>query len=86
MFSAFFWAGWDDAKLNGHFVDVNTGEVITKDNGYWPFFAGEPNGGDLENCAVVWPARKAWNDAICTVKSFGFCRMQARPRFFMRGN
>ena len=48
-------------------------------------FPGEPNGGNLENCAVVWPDRNAWNDAPCSHLLNGFCHMQPRPRFVLRG-
>ena len=80
-----FWGGWDDEKTNGQFVNANTGETLVKEEGYWPFFPGEPNGGTMESCVVVWPARNAWNDFVCSIGVYGFCHMEPRPRFVLRG-
>ena len=85
LFSVMFWAGWDDEMNDGSFADANTGEVLRKEDGYWPFYPGEPNGGRFENCVVVWPARDAWNDFNCKQRAYGFCNMQPRPRFVLRG-
>ena len=63
----------------------NTGRVLRKEDGFWPFYPGEPNGDRLENCAVLWPVRNAWNDLNCKSKAIGFCNIQPRPRFVMRG-
>ena len=30
-----------------------------------PWFPGEPNGQDFENCVVFWPDEGAWNDENC---------------------
>ena len=46
---------------------------------------GEPNGDRLENCVVLWPHKKGWNDVDCDSKAIGFCDIQPRPRFLMRG-
>ena len=46
---------------------------------------GEPNGNRLENCVVLWPHKKGWNDVDCNSKAIGFCDIQPRPRFLMRG-
>ena len=46
---------------------------------------GEPNGGVLENCAVVWPIRNGWNDYMCFQKAYGYCEIQPRPILIIRG-
>ena len=80
-----FWAGWNDKINEGYFANYYTGEVLTKEGGFWPWHAGEPNGGVLENCAVVWANRKAWNDFMCFEKAHTFCNIQPRPRLILRG-
>ena len=85
LYLVMFWGGWDDEATNGQFVNANTGEMLRKEDGYWPFFPGEPNGGSLESCVVVWPARNAWNDFNCGIGVYGFCHMEPRPRFVLRG-
>jgi hypothetical protein len=79
------WAGWDDEKEEGSFANINTGEILRESNGFWPFYPGEPNGERMENCAVIWPSRDAWNDFLCAGSNFGFCQMQVRPRLRLRG-
>ena len=39
----------------------------------------------MENCAMVWVPRKAWNDLNCEAFCYGFCHINARPRTKMRG-
>ena len=85
-FAAKFWAGWNDNKNEGKFSNYYTGKVLTKEDGFWPWYPGEPNGGTLENCAVVWANRDAWNDFMCFEKALSFCNIQPRPRLVMRGN
>ena len=64
-----------------------TGEILEKENGFWPFYAGEPNGGTLENCVVVWLHRSSMNDQLCDSKTpYGFCNMLPRPTFVLRGD
>lgn len=75
-----FWAGWDDIEQEGFFANTHTGEVLQKRNGFWPFYPGEPNGELLENCAMVWTTRNAWNDLICTERMYTFCHIQTRDR------
>ena len=77
------WAGWDDEMEEGTFSNANTEEPLTKDLDLW--YAGEPNGGRMENCAMVWVPRKAWNDLSCSAYCHGFCHLEARPRIKMRG-
>ncbi len=67
-------------------MDANSGAILDKSAGYWPFYPGEPNGGTLENCATIWAARGAWNDYQCRDALLGFCMIQAKPRFKIRGN
>ena len=78
-----FWAGWDDERKEGTFQNPNTGNSLSKCLDLW--YAGEPNGGRMENCAMVWVPRKAWNDLSCTDFCHGFCHIEARPRTKMRG-
>ena len=84
-FSAHFWAGWNDLKEEGTFADALTEKVLRKEDGYWPWYPGEPNGGTLENCAVVQAKRDAWNDFMCFEKVYGFCQIQPRPNLILRG-
>ena len=39
----------------------------------------------MENCAMVWVPRKAWNDLNCEAFCYGFCHINARPETKMRG-
>ena len=78
-----FWAGWDDERQEGTFRDPNTGASMSNKLDLW--YAGEPNGGRMENCAIVWVRRQAWNDLSCNDFCYGFCRIEARPRTKMRG-
>jgi hypothetical protein len=81
-----FWAGWDDEKVEGSFASASTGEILNKSAGFWPFHPGEPNGDTMENCVVVWPSTGGqWNDYLCSGKNCGFCHLQIRPRFKLRG-
>ena len=80
-----FWAGWNDNKYEGNFANSLTGKVLRKEDGYWPWYPGEPNGGVLENCAVVWPIRNGWNDYMCFQKAYGYCKIQPRPILIIRG-
>ena len=80
-----FWAGWNDRKDEGKFAHALTGKELKREDGYWPWYPGEPNGGVLENCAVVWVNRDAWNDYMCFEKAFGYCLIQPRPNLILRG-
>ena len=77
------WAGWDDEKEDGNFQNPNTGDSLSNLD-LW--YAGEPNGGSLENCAIVWVPRKAWNDLKCDHTCHGFCYIKPRPRTKLRGS
>ena len=77
------WAGWNDEGEEGTFRDPNTGALLSSKLDMW--YAGEPNGGRMENCAMVWIPRKAWNDLSCTDFCHGFCYINARPQTQMRG-
>ena len=83
--TAMFWAGWNDNSNEGNFINYLDGKVLRKEDGFWPWYPGEPNGGVLENCAAVWPSRDAWFDYMCFEKAQGFCKIQPRPRLIMRG-
>ncbi len=66
-------------------MSVITGRVIRKGGTYWPFYAGKPNGGRLENCAVVNVNKAKWTDTSCSDLRYGFCTMQMRSRLKLRG-
>ena len=83
--TAMFWAGWNDHKDEGTFAHALSGKELRKEDGYWPWYPGEPNGGVLENCAVVWAIRDGWNDFMCFEKAFGYCLIQPRPTLILRG-
>ena len=51
-----------------------------------PWYFGEPNGDTHENCGVIWPYRKAWNDADCNTGGCGFCDFKVYPDLHLRGN
>ena len=82
------WTGYSDHEQEGFFRNVLTGEPLENvmQN---PWYYGEPNGNTLENCAVIWPYRKAWNDLSCgglNGKACGFCEFETYPDFEIRGN
>lgn len=79
------WGGWSDEPQEGFFSNVNTGVILRKEDGFWPFYPGEPNGELLENCVVVWTAHNAWNDAGCSEEAYSFCHIPTRPNFQLRG-
>ena len=84
-----YWAGWNDNKDEGNFVNYRTGKVLRKEDGFWPWAPGEPNGGVMENCAtVVTIGNDGWNDNSCSTSRdcFGFCEIQPRPRLILRGS
>ena len=83
----FYWAGWDDEKKEDVYVNADTSRAISNDDngGYWPFQPGQPNGGRLQNCAAVLPQTNKWFDLACDSKWYGFCHINARPRFKLRG-
>ena len=64
-------------------MNVNNGEPLGNNIDMW--YAGEPNGERMENCVSVWLRRNAWNDLNCNDYRYGFCFIEARPRFKMRG-
>jgi hypothetical protein len=77
-----FWNGYWDEPHEGTFVDVNSGKAV---GAYQPWYFGEPNGDTIENCAMVWPARNAWNDLACSNKRCSFCYMSVAPYLNFRG-
>ena len=50
-----------------------------------PWYFGEPNGASLENCAVIWPYRRSWNDVQCSHGGCGFCNFEVFPDLILRG-
>ena len=83
-----YWAGWNDEKDEGYFRNHLTGKVLREEDGFWPWKAGEPNGGTMENCATVYVSSgySGWEDNVCdNSDAFAFCRIQPKPRLIMRG-
>ncbi len=78
------WSGYWDAPREGVFSDVNTGRPLSAGD-YQPWWPGEPNGGIIENCAVVWAFRDMWNDYTCDIELCGFCELEEVPVFQIRG-
>ena len=85
LFTAMFWAGYNDNKDQGSFANELTGEILRKEDGFWPWLPAEPNGGTLEDCACVVAGLGGWNDYVCSEKARGFCEILPRPRFILRG-
>jgi hypothetical protein len=81
-FSDRYWSGWHDTEQEGNYTNIYTGEPLQSD--FRPFAAGEPNGGNIENCIEVWK-KYGWNDLPCSSQINTFCYMKAQPRFIMRG-
>ncbi len=79
-----FWNGWTDLRTEGTFVDSNDGRVLA-DSDYQPWYLGEPNGLDLENCGLSWVRRQSWNDGGCDNRLCGFCQFDDAPVFTLRG-
>ena len=77
------WTGWDDEREEGTFRNTISGAAMSNKLDLW--YAGEPNGGRMENCANIWVPRRAWNDLTCEQPCHGFCYIEARPRTKMRG-
>ena len=86
---AMFWAGYNDNNDEGSFANELNGQILRKENGFWPWIPAEPNGETLENCASVlaatWQNPAGWTDYICYEELRGFCKIQPRPRLSLRG-
>ncbi len=65
-------------------MDAN-GEITLTEDSYKPWYLGEPNGNDEENCGVSWVRRDAWNDEGCFRDICGFCELEQAPVFTLRG-
>ena len=79
-----YWNGWWDEPSEGTFMDVNTGQPL-RGGDFQPWFMGEPNGLDSENCGVTWSRRNSWNDDSCHLLHCGFCHLDEAPTFTLRG-
>ncbi len=79
------WTGFTDLKTEGTFQNVINGAPVIRGSSFWPFTAGESNGDRKENCAVTYIGKWGWNDLMCGSLAYGYCRMQARQRFKIRG-
>ncbi len=80
-----YWNGWWDQASEGTFVNVNNGKVLGKDI-YQPWYPGEPNGKDRENCLVTLVNAETWNDFGCFEELCGFCDMNRLPVYTLRGS
>ncbi len=65
-------------------MDANTGSPLARGM-YQPWYLGEPNGDTLENCAMVWISRNAWNDVSCNHQYCSFCEFEKAPDIQIRG-
>ena len=65
-------------------MDANS-ERILKPGDFQPWYLGEPNGNDEENCGVSWIRRGAWNDEGCGQKLCGFCQLKEAPVYTLKG-
>ncbi len=81
-FDSRFWNGWWDQPQEGTFTNVNTGEAL---DGFQPWYLGEPNGKNMENCGIVWVTKNMWNDQGCEFKMCGFCELEKAPDIVIRG-
>ncbi len=79
-----FWTGWWDEPSEGDYADAS-GERRLVDGDFRPWFLGQPNGNDEENCGVNWIHRDAWNDEQCSKEYCGFCRLEEAPVLALRG-
>lgn len=79
-----YWSGYTDEEEEGQYINAYTGELLSFD----PWFPGEPNGDDRENCGTALVNYDGlWWDETCTyVAPYGFCNIQARPRIKIRGS
>ena len=79
-----YWNGWWDKHIEGTFQDANDGSNLTSES-YQPWYLGEPNGNDQENCGISWSKLDAWNDEGCFKELCGFCHLTKSPVFTLRG-
>ena len=80
-----FYNGWWDVPDEGSFSTANDPNDVLPSDGFHPWYLGEPNGDTLENCAVVWPLRNAWNDVSCSFPTCSFCELERAPDIQIRG-
>ncbi len=80
-----YWAGWYDEPTEGQYEDADSGSPLTKQM-FQAWYLGEPNGDTLENCAMVWIARNAWNDVSCSHQYCSFCEFEEAPDIQIQGN
>ncbi len=79
-----FWNGWWDKNSEGDFVNVNNQASLSQRE-YQPWYMGEPNGKDQENCAQTSTGQRTWNDIVCSAEQCGFCHLSKAPSFTLRG-
>ena len=86
---AMFWAGYNDNLHEGSYTNQLNGDILKKEDGFWPWIPAEPNGETLENCVSVlaanWQEPPGWTDYMCFEGLRGFCKIQPRPRLILRG-
>ncbi len=79
-----YWSGWSEPYEEGRVADFVTGDNLTE-SGFQPWYPGEPNGKDMENCVSVKARDNTWVDVPCKKKVCGFCNMNGAPDLKLRG-
>ena len=77
------WAGFTDEAEGGIFVNEANEILATTE-----FHTGEPNGGDIENCAVLDIETLTFKDVACDGLDghfCGFCMLEEVPIYKLRG-
>ena len=69
-------------KLDGTWFDSNTDELINMEKMWRP---GQPNGGNLQECALYHGEDGNYYDDQCSYKSCFVCSWDKRPVFTLRG-
>ena len=67
---------------NGSWIDQNKNEIINMDN-IWN--KGQPDGGDLQQCATFLETSGKFDDSSCSYKSCFICGWNREPLFTLRG-
>ena len=80
-----YWIPVTDSKIEGEWVDYYTSDPVN----IMGVAAGDPNGGSVENCAIVVSVWGGWQDWECKVNSASYlmCVCQSEGQMFltMRG-
>ena len=74
------WSAFSDRYNEGQFVDENDTAINVHN-----FAIGEPNGEDIENCAVIDLRDGKYGDVGCFEFMCGVCKLEELPWFQLRG-